>query len=132
MGRVEYDISHMVGKEFSSVIGMEAGSTEVAFMNDDWSFRFYHDMECCEGVCVEDVCGDADDLLGTPILVAEEVSNYTGPVVDGRYEGEYQWTFYRFVTVKGTVTVRWLGESNGFYSTDVDLHVFKKDSNDGR
>lgn len=130
MGRVEYDTSHMVGKTFSSVIGLEAGSTEVAFLNDDWSFRFYHYQDCCEDVCVEDVCGDADDLIGTPILVAEEVSNYTGPVLESRYEGEYQWTFYRFVTAKGTVTVRWLGDSNGYYSTDVDLEVTRVGDSD--
>jgi len=46
---------------------------------------------------------------------AEEISN------EEPYAGNdsYTWTFYRFSTSKGTVTVRWLGESNGYYSESV-------------
>lgn len=83
---------------------------------------FEHDQHCCESVGVYDVCGDFADLVGVPLLQAEESDNIDEP------EGyvprhSYTWTFYRFASIKGSVVVRWLGESNGYYSESVDAKV---------
>lgn len=73
----------------------------------------------CVEVTVEDVVGDWSDLIGSPLLLVEETIGSHDPEADG---GEsYTWTFYRFATVKGYVTVRWYGESNGYYSETVDF-----------
>lgn len=96
---------------------------------------FGHNQDCCERVKIEEIHGDLDDLIGEPILQAEEVSfrptenesiDNLRPNKDewGEIDKEYYdsatWTFYKFSTIKGSITVRWLGESTGYYSESVD------------
>lgn len=86
-------------------------------------YRLYHSQNCCENVSVEDVCGDLSDLIGSPLLVAEEVeSDKTPEGFIHDYEPESQtWTFYKLDTEKGGVTIRWFGSSNGYYSESVSF-----------
>lgn len=72
-------------------------------------FSMYHPQDCCELVEIADICGNLMDLIGSPILQAEEVSSV----------GEEElWTFYKFGTIKGSVTIRWAGD-NPHYSSAV-------------
>lgn len=82
-----------------------------------------HIQDCCEGVYIESIVGDLEDLVGEPILVAEESISHDTPVgFEHKYEPDSQtWTFYKLATRKGYVDIRWLGESNGYYSEGVDL-----------
>lgn len=82
--------------------------------------KLYHDQDCCESVYIADIEGDLRDLIGVPLLVSEEVSS-EGVNCENCYEESYTWTFYRFATIKGYVTVRWLGQSSGEYSESVDF-----------
>lgn len=107
------EISDLIGRTFTSVYQIDVD--ELVFENAEGKFVFYHEQDCCENVRIEDVVGDLQDLAGSPILMAEEVSN------EGAEEVEGTWTFYKFATIKGYVDVRWLGESNGYYSEKVDL-----------
>ena len=86
------------------------------YFSDNSRCAFYHDQDCCESVTVDDVNGDWSDLIGSPLLVAEERSEHG----DAEY-GTETWTFYTFRTVKGSVDVKWYGESNGYYSESVDF-----------
>jgi hypothetical protein len=98
------------------------GEELTLYLSDTNYVRFYHSQDCCESVYIEDICGDLNDLVGEPLLVAEEVSNYDAEPL---YESEesYTWTFYKFATRKGYVDVRWYGSSNGYYSESVSVQV---------
>lgn len=117
----------MEGKTFNTI---DVSEDEIIFRNDVEEFRFYHDQDCCEHVYIESVVGEIKNLIGTPLTLAEEVSNYE-PEGNHPY-GDYShtWTFYKFATVKGYVDVRWLGESNGYYSERVDMEYSRRESND--
>ena len=111
----------MKGKTFVEVTG-SIGSGEMLFVTAEGErFMFAHQQDCCESVDINDIVGDLQDLVGSPLLVAEEVSGATEP--DEEHYESYTYTFYKFATRKGYVDVRWLGESNGYYSESVDLFV---------
>ncbi len=71
-------------------------------------------------VYIEDICGSLEDLLNSPILLAEETTNsdLPRPTKDTVYQ-KYTWTFYKLATIKGSVTIRWFGEASEYYSEAV-------------
>lgn len=98
---------------------------------DGRKFQMFHLQDCCEGVFLEDVCGDLADLIGHPILTAEEVTSDVNPP-DAKpdtieYQECFMWTFYKFATIKGNVTLRWYGDSNGYYSVAVSFEEIKQE-----
>ena len=119
------EISELVGKTLSKV--ENHNNEEIVFTADDGKrFKLTHFQDCCESVEVNDICGDLEDLVGSPILLAEEAtSNEDQPEVplrDGFYpDDSFTWTFYKLATNKGSVTIRWFGSSNGYYSESVDF-----------
>ncbi len=118
-GTVSPEISDLIGHTFTSV---EATEETLVFSGHCGTFTFHHSQDCCESVSIADIIGDLQDLAGTPLLIAEESSGETPAGHTFEYEPEsYTWTFYKFATSKGYVDVRWLGESNGYYSESVDL-----------
>lgn len=113
-----------VGKTLQNITGGK-GDDELIFAFDDGSrYRMFHDQNCCERVWLEDVCGRLEDLIGSPLLQAEEASE-DGPGPLSEYHDSHTWTFYKFATIKGYVTLRWYGTSNGYYSERVDIELLK-------
>lgn len=118
------DFSELRGKILKRIDG-GVGDERITFTTDsDEIYCLFHTQDCCESVRVEDIIGNLDDLIGFPILLAEVVS-YLNESPDGlkddRADERYEWTFYKLATVKGYVTIRWYGSSNGYYSTEVSF-----------
>lgn len=119
--------------KIGDMVGLTVENIDV---NDEMTFiftngmkvKFYHSQNCCESVYIESIVGDINDLIGNTLVVAEEVSNFDTPASklpenDVEWGDVEQWTFYKFDSNKGGITVRWYGTSNGYYSTDVSMKV---------
>jgi hypothetical protein len=112
----DYKFSDLEGRTITEILGCEVNSDEITIRtSDSLTFILYHDQECCEHVAIEDVNGDVKDMIGSPIIIAEEATN-------GDCDST-TWTFYKLATVKGFLDIRWCGNSNGYYSESVDLRV---------
>lgn len=122
---VDADFADLRGKTLKSIEKIE--KVRLLFHTDSGeTFQMFHRDYCCETVEIEDVCGDLDDLLHSPILVAEEVTGAQGKPLCETDES-YTWTFYKLATIKGAVTIRWYGTSNGNYSEEVNFVEVKEE-----
>ena len=58
------EYKELIGKVISKVIAKE---NRLIFTFEDGSWcKFYHKQECCECVLIDDICGDLEDLIGSP------------------------------------------------------------------
>ena len=145
------DISILKGKVISSIhtdtneiddYDQLCADESITFIcTDGTELTMQHTKDCCENVTVEDICGDLRDLIGQTIVTAEVVINSSTddivtsedkpvnsflpvyPVAHTMSDYSETWTFYKLDCIKGSVVIRWLGESNGYYSESVDLLV---------
>lgn len=132
---MEYiEMEFLRGLVFTNI---EKTDDEIIFTCDNGDkYKMYHSQNCCECVSIDDIDGELNDLIGTPIIQAEEATSSEHPPErlaeiekekqengDGYYdyENSFTWTFYKFATIKGYVTIKWYGTSNGYYSESVDL-----------
>jgi hypothetical protein len=98
--------------------GLAEDSEEVIFwMDDGTKYRMYHENDCCETVRIVEIVGDDPKALCDVAYVARAEQNSETADTTNRESGT--WTFYRLDTSKGNIVIRWLGESNGYYSESV-------------
>ena len=105
--------------------------TDIKIINDDvimfktstgTNYKMWHVADCCECVTIDEIIGDLSDLLNTPILLAEiATSSDTLPGFEHRDNEHFTWTFYKLSSIRGSVTIRWYGSSNGYYSEAVSF-----------
>lgn len=103
----------LVGKTCSHIIKLNDRKGLEFHVNGCGVFRLKHLQECCEQVLLDDICGDLTDLIESQIHRAELTVN-----IDNRGT----WSFYNIATMKGHVTLRFCGTSNGCYSTTVNFY----------
>lgn len=115
----------LVGQTLVSVIGLTLRSEHVTLVTADGrQYVMYHSQDCCESVDIDDINGNVEDLLHTPILLAEQNGNDMQKPetrAEGHYGDSETWTFYRLTTIKGSVVIRWYGSSNGYYCETPDF-----------
>lgn len=116
----EIPFETMLGMTVTAIRGHEIGSETLTFETSEGRrFQLHYYPDCCASCSLNDVAGDFADLIGYPLVQAEEVSNAGQDPKPSEYADSWTWTFYKLATVKGSVTLRWLGESNGYYSESV-------------
>lgn len=117
---MQANFTDLLGK---TLISVRKSEDEIIFTCSDGSvYQQCHEQDCCENVSIEEVIGDFDDLLNQPLLDVREEISHDEDVRDGMYNESHTWTFYILRTEKGSVTIRWLGSSNGYYSESVDFY----------
>lgn len=114
----------LLGMTILSVDKLADDSDVLCFDFNDRVVLFCHNQDCCECVSIDDIVGDFSDLIGSPLLLSEESTNSEDNPPE--YADSFTWTFYKFATIKGYVDIKWLGESNGYYSESVDVYQYMK------
>ena len=111
--------TEFIGKTITEI--QEVSIEDLRFEFSDGSrLRMYHEQDCCEEVFLAEVIGDLTDLYNSPVIMFEQVSEHS----EDQWGDSSTWTFYKIATVKGYVTLRWLGTSNGYYSEKVNFEYF--------
>ena len=123
-------LHELIGKTLQSVT--QNGRDSIDFESDTGArWKMYYEPDCCATCDIEDIVGDLKDLVGSPIVMAEVATNHEDPkecsdAADMR-DTSHTWTFYKLATVKGYVTIRWYGSSNGYYSETASFRRIGED-----
>ena len=113
-------INELIGK---ILIKIEQNNDALYFhLTNGAIYKQHHRQDCCECVDIEDINGNLDDLLYYPLLQAEENTQE-----DTNASESGTWTFYKFATINGYVTIRWYGSSNGYYSETAEIEKIKEE-----
>ena len=101
------------------------------FLSNGEMLLLYHEADCCEQFWLEDFDGEPFEITNCVIKSAEERISRDLPFDNqdterpGRYNESNTWTFYVIRSLRGTVTLRFCGSSNGYYSEGVNLVLYK-------
>ena len=109
----ELDVSVMLGETL--VNAERVGNERLYFTTASGKkYLMHHKKRRGEVEYIRSIAGDIGNIVEEPLLIAEEVpSEDTPPEEFVQGDDCYIWTFYKFATRKGCVTVHWYGGSHG-------------------
>ena len=111
-------------RRIKSIEGLYQDSERVTIRFEDGSYiTQYHESDCCETVEVHQVDGDIAKHIGATAIDYIEKSSTAN---NDEVSESGTWTFYTLKTSSGYLDWRWLGESNGYYSEDVNSEFHEK------
>lgn len=93
------------------------------------TFHWCHHQNCCEWVTVQKIAGSTLSILGKKIISARRTEPLDPKWYHEGYDVSHCWTVISIVYSdldgknRDKIQFWWLGESNGYYSEDVDLSV---------
>jgi hypothetical protein len=109
-------IEEFLGKVLQEVFVDEEDDYIIFTFDNGDQYKMCQLEDSCASVYIEDIAGTLGNLIGSPLTMAEEISEE-----DHEAHESGTWTFYKFATIKGYVTMRWYGASNGYYAEEVYL-----------
>lgn len=119
-------VKEVEGRTIADIKGLEQHSDEVRLVLDDGrELIFYHCPDCCEMVSLADF--EDDGIIGGAIFDIEEVIDASETDKPREYAESWTWCFYKVETTNGGLWMRWLGESNGYYSEQVEVLIIEPD-----
>lgn len=86
--------------------------------SDGVRYKMHHEQDCCENVAIEEIIGDINSILNKVVVVAEGTESNESIGYDSATR-----TDFLINTGDSEIVIRWLGESNGYYSEDVTFET---------
>jgi hypothetical protein len=109
------DFFELVGK---TIVKLDEDGLETS---DGNKYIFYHEQDCCESVGLFKMEGDVNNILNSPVILAEEDGSEPKDF-DAKYEDSYTFSNYFLETAKGRLEIYFLGSSNGYYGESMNFY----------
>jgi hypothetical protein len=113
-------IEALIGKTIRSFNAVAENDCAILATTDGVVVEWYYMGDCCATCTISQVDGDPEALIGG-VIHAAYIVRREGE--DPTHWGHETWTFCHIRATTGDVCFRFHGESNGYYSEDIDCKV---------
>lgn len=108
-----------------TIKSIDIGKDSIDFETDLGKYHISHGQDCCEVVRFVKTVGDINNLLNSPITLAQDDHPNDPDWYSDRYRDDsHTWTAFFLETEKGRVEFWALGESNGWYGETMTFYKF--------